>query len=102
MDFSKASDIFNTVVSCRAGPSNCNPTGNFFPLSPVVNPQGVLMPQMPAKFAAMVKISARYIWSGSFDISPILNAGVGAVGETMASTLVKASVKSFLINVLTF
>ena len=42
-------------------------------------------------FAAKVKMSARYMLSGSLVRSPSLNAGVGDVGQTIASTLLKGS-----------
>ena len=50
-----------------------------------VNPQGIDIPGMPARFTLIVKMSDRYIWSGSDDFSPILNAAVGAVGVAMTS-----------------
>ena len=68
----------------------------------LTNPQGVLIPHIPDKLAAIVNISARYIFKGSLDICPILKAGVGDVGEMIASTLSKALLKSSLIRVLTF
>ena len=58
-------------------------------------------PGIPARFADIVKISERYIVSGSFDFSPILNAGVGEVGVTIASYFLNALSKSCFINVLT-
>ena len=45
-----------------------------------VKPQGRLMPQMPARLQEMVKMSDKYICSGSPDFSPILKAAVGVVG----------------------
>ena len=64
-------------ASSSAFPRSCNPIGNFLPFSDSANPQGTLMPQIPARFAALVKISARYICKGSVVFSPSLNAGPG-------------------------
>jgi hypothetical protein len=60
------------------------------------------MPPIPAIFTGIVAISFKYIARGSLLFSPILNAVVGAVGDTRTSHLVKAASKSCLINVLTF
>ncbi|CAB4556109.1 unannotated protein [freshwater metagenome] len=75
------------------------PTGR---LSSSANPQGRLMPPMPAIFTGIVAMSFRYIASGSLDFSPILNAVVGAVGETKTSHFSNAASKSCLIKVRTF
>src|SRR3954468_18702911 len=80
---SYACAIFKIVSSPNGFPSNCNPIGSF---GDFVNPQGTLMPQMPARLQEIVKMSERYICSGSSDFSPTLNAAVGVVGVTMAST----------------
>src|SRR5213079_3175102 len=82
-------------ASSSAFPRSCSPIGNFFPFSDWANPKGTLMPQIPARFAALVKISARYICKGSVVFSPSLNAGVGDVGETRASTFSNARTESF-------
>ena len=66
-----------------------------------VYPQGTEMPGMPARFVEIVKMSERYIWSGSSIFSPILKAGVGVVGVRITSQLLKASWKSRLIRVRT-
>jgi hypothetical protein len=42
---------------------------------------------IPARFTGIVWISDKYIWRGSSVFSPIRKAGVGAVGDTMTSTL---------------
>ena len=60
------------------------------------------MPQIPARLQEIVKMSERYICNGSSDFSPILNAAVGVVGVTMASTFSNAFKKSLRINVRTF
>ena len=57
---------------------------------PEVRPQGMLMPQMLARFADMVYISDRYICSGSSVRSPTLKAGVGEVGVIKTSTFSNA------------
>ena len=46
---------------------------------------------MPARLPVMVKISERYIATGSSTFSPILNAGNGETGATIASTCSNAS-----------
>ena len=67
-----------------------------------VNPQGTDSPQIPAKFAVTVKMSPRYIWSGSPVFSPIRYAAVGATGVRIASQNLNTSSKSFRISVRTF
>ena len=79
-------------------PNNCRPTGNRAPSSLKAKPQGTLTPQMPVRFAGMVKMSARYICSGSESRAPILKAGIGEVGERTASTCWKTRVKSRRIS----
>ncbi len=51
----------------------------------VVKPHGMDIAGTPAKFIEIVKISDRYIWSGSVAFSPILNAALGDVGVTITS-----------------
>ena len=60
------------------------------------------IPGIPARFAGIVNMSARYMLSGSSVLSPILKAGVGEVGVKITSHFLKASEKSFFISVLTF
>src|SRR6266403_1175360 len=55
---SKAWAILKIVSSPKGSPSSCRPIGNFGAL---VNPHGMLRPQMPARLAEMVKMSIRYI-----------------------------------------
>ena len=57
---------------------------------------------MPARLAEMVKMSERYMVSGSSTFSPILKAGVGAVGQAITSQASKASSKSSTISVRTW
>ena len=57
-------------------------------------PQGRLIPPIPAMFTGIVAMSFKYIASGSLAFSPILNAVVGQVGETMTSHLANALLKS--------
>lgn len=59
------------------------------------------MPQVPARFSAVVKTSERYICIGS-DFSPNLNAVAGVTGVKITSHCLNASVKSRRINVRTF
>ena len=53
--------------------------------APASRPHGTERPGSPARFAVMVKTSARYIWSGSSVFSPSWNATVGATGPAMTS-----------------
>jgi len=66
------------------------PIGN----PPLELPHGTEIPGIPANEAVTVKMSARYMESGSSDFSPNLNAGVGVVGVMMASTSLNAFIKS--------
>jgi len=50
----------------------------------------------------IVKMSDKYICNGSSDFSPALNAAVGVVGVTMASTVSNALRKSLRMSVRTF
>src|ERR1700759_3528651 len=93
---SNACAIFNKVSSPNGLPSSCKPIGSFGVL---VNPHGKLKPQIPARLQEIVKISDKYICNGSSDFSPILNAAVGVVGVTMASTCSNAFRKSLRISV---
>src|SRR5258705_7111354 len=70
-----------SVGSLNVGPRSCMPIGSGLPsdVEPSVNPQGTLIPGMPAMLQVTVKMSDKYIASGSADFSPILNAGVGDV-----------------------
>src|SRR5690242_11540362 len=63
------------VPSSKWRPRICIPMGK-----PADSPHGTEMPGIPVSEAVTVKISAKYIASGSSDFSPILNAGVGFVG----------------------
>ena len=53
-------------------------------------PHGSETPGIPARFAPIVKMSFRYIASGSLFNSPTENAGVGAAGVSTKSTLENA------------
>ncbi len=48
------------------------------------NPAGIEIPGRPAKFAGTVKISLRYIETGSLVFSPILNAELDVVWRKYA------------------
>src|SRR5262252_9923352 len=87
---SYACAIFKIVSSPNGLPNNCRPIGSF---GDFVKPHGRLIPQIPARLQEIVKMSERYICNGSSDFSPILNAAVGVVGVTMASTFLNASRK---------
>ena len=76
----------------------CRPMGKLL----FVKPHGTDIAGSPARFADIVKISDRYILSGSPVFSPILNAAVGDVGVNMQSQDLNALSKSSFIFVLTF
>src|SRR5579862_1534131 len=94
----KAAAIFRRRTSSKISPMSCKPMGR----PEEVWPQGIEMPGMAARLAEMVKMSERYIESGSADFSPILKAGVGEVGQMIASHFLNASVKSLRISERTF
>ncbi|TSC62514.1 MAG: hypothetical protein Greene041614_409 [Parcubacteria group bacterium Greene0416_14] len=79
----KSLPMRNSVSSRICGAINCTPNGSF-PLS--VTPEGTASAGTPTMFAGTVNISARYICKGSAVLSPIGNAGVGAVGVIIACT----------------
>jgi len=73
---------------------SCRPMGR-----PVEEkPHGTDIPGIPARLADKVKMSDKYMVSGSSTFSPILNAGVGAIGDTMTSQLSNAFLKSSRIS----
>ena len=61
--------------------------------SPLCSPQGIDSPGEPAKLAGIVKISCKYISTGSFVFSPDLNDVPGVVGDKITSTFLNASLK---------
>ncbi len=83
--------------SSNAPAISCSPIGS--PQSSY--PQGRDSPQMPARFSESVKMSARYMLSGSAARSPMGNAVVGLVGQAITSTSCSAASKSALISVRT-
>ena len=66
------------------------------------SPAGTEMPGSPAMFTVTVKMSLRYICTGSPLTSPMPKAGPGVVGVSSTSTFSKASSKSRLMRVRTF
>src|SRR5262249_24089321 len=85
------------VPSSKACPMIWSPMGN-----PVrVKPAGMERPGNPARLTGMVKMSFRYIWSGS-SRSPILKATPGGVGATITSTRSKPGGRSRRRGVRTF
>ena len=64
---------------------------------PPANPHGTDRPGMPARLAGTVKMSARYIASGSAVFSPKRNAGEGVVGVATTSQDSRACSKSFIV-----
>ena len=77
----------------------CRPTGR---PSSGASPTGSDIAALPARLTGIVAMSLRYIAIGSSTLSPILNAVVGAVGETRTSTFSKAALKSRVMSVRTF
>src|SRR5262245_14621731 len=88
----------NSVSSSNALPMSWSPSG----VPSEDSPAGTLMPGRPAIFTVTVKMSLRYISSGSPDFSPSAKAGPGVVGVRIASTVSNAVSKSHLIKVRTF
>src|SRR6476620_1648672 len=89
----------NSVSSSNGRPISCRPSGR--PCASL--PAGTAMPGSPAMFTVTVKMSLRYISTGSAPFSPMPNAADGVAGVRMALTpLAKQSSKSFLIKVRTF
>jgi len=76
---------------------SCKPIG----MPSASKPQGNDSAGSPARLTEIVKMSDKYICSGSWVFSPILNAVVGAVRVAITSQLLKASSKSRLISVRT-
>src|SRR5206468_6241784 len=68
----------------------CSPTGK-----PSLKPHGNEMPGSPEMFTGSVKMSFRYIESGSFTFAPMGNATVGEVGVTCIDFLEHAVVLVF-------
>src|SRR5712671_4387146 len=79
-------------------PVSCRPTGSPF----ASKPQGIDSAGSPASGAGMVKMSFRYICTGSSDLAPMANAVVGAVGPRMTSQRPNAAAKSRAISLRTF
>ena len=69
---------------------------------PSVKPQGMESPGMPARLAGTVKMSARYMASGSAVFSPKRNAVEGVVGVATTSHVSSACSKSRRMSVRTF
>ena len=65
------------------------------------SPPGTEIPGSPAMLTVTVKMSLRYICSGSPLTSPMPKAGPGVVGVSSTSTFSNASSKSRLISVRT-
>src|SRR5262249_1284949 len=74
-----ASAARSSVGSSNGRAVSWKPTGTRSPPRST-NPPGTLIAGTPARFALTVKISARYICSGSSAFSPRPNGGMGLVG----------------------
>src|SRR5262249_41674728 len=94
---SSACPARKSMFSENCGPISCRPTGR-----PSESPHGMLRPGRPAMHDGIVSRSFRYIASGLSAFSPILNATVGLVGETIRSKDSKTSACSRRITVRTF
>src|SRR5436309_6411460 len=77
----------SSVGSPSSGPRSCTARGS----PDAESPTGTLKPGMPARFAPIVKMSLRYIASGSSVFSPIRNGNVGEAGSSMKSQRANAS-----------
>ena len=99
-DCSITSATWKRVSSSKGRPMSWRPSGR--PLAS--RPAGTVMPGRPAMFTVTVKMSFRYISTGSPpDISPMPKADDGVAGVSTASTPAwKATSKSRLIRVRTF
>src|SRR5258706_5509334 len=77
----------SSTGSASSGPSTWTARGN-----PAADrPAGTVSPGVPARLAPIVKMSLRYIASGSASFSPRRNASVGAAGISMKSQRPKAA-----------
>ncbi len=74
------------MTSSNIRPVSCIPIGS----RADENPHGTLIAGRPVRLALTVKMSFRYICSGSLVFSPSVNAGVGVVGVATTSTRSKA------------
>src|SRR4030095_4647207 len=88
----------SSVGSASSGPRSCTALGSRL----WVRPTGTVSPGMPARLAPIVKMSLRYIASGSSVFSPILKGSVGEAGNSMKSARAKASWNSRRIRVRAF
>src|ERR1700682_2751071 len=96
---SRTSPSENSVSSSNGRPISCSPSGR--PWASL--PAGTAIPGNPAMFTVTVKMSLRYISTGSAPFSPTPNAADGVAGVRIAFTpLAKQSSKSRLIRVRTF
>ena len=74
--------MLKMFCSSKALPMICNPKG--YPFESI--PAGIDIAGKPAKLMGTVNISFKYIDTGSFVFSPILNAELGVDGVRIAST----------------
>ena len=68
----------------------------------LLKPPGTDIPGRPARLVDRVKMSERYMASGSSTFSPFFQAGVGETGEISRSHDSQARLKSLRIKVLTW
>src|SRR5881397_1894763 len=87
-----ASSPAGTARSSAYAASSISSSRNACPMSwppigrPLMLPIGMEIAGRHARFAVTVKMSERYIATGSLSFSPALNAGVGVVGVNSRST----------------
>ena len=90
--------IFNNFCSSKEFVINWRPIGKLF--SSLA--KGIDIAGMPARLIGTVNISFKYVWTGSFGSFSISKAVEGVDGVKIASTFLKALLKSFFINDLIF
>src|SRR6266849_278888 len=76
VSLSNAPAALSSALSRKCGAMICNDNGR----PSGEKPDGIAMAGMPTRLAGAVKMSDKYIDSGSSVFAPILNAGSGVVG----------------------
>jgi len=100
---SKTCQTANNFSSCICGQRICNQTGDSISSqsSGLAKPQGTTSHGNHERLPPILKTSSRYIFTGSSIFAHIFHATLGQEGQTITSTCLNASLKSFLINSLT-
>jgi hypothetical protein len=89
---------FNNSCSSKCLANSCKPNGKPLLLLPV----GKEIAGAPVNDACTVKISERYVTTGSFSTFPIANAGSGTVGRRIKSYSFKIALVFSLISCVLF